>query len=59
MRKQWPSTAAADHVEDGVKNLVKGVDPRTTVGFGNRNVGLQTAPFGIEEVGQVWSSHTY
>src|SRR3712207_2956449 len=33
MRQQAPSTATADHVEDGVEDLAQGVHPGTSGGF--------------------------
>jgi hypothetical protein len=55
--QQSPGTAAADHIEDGVKDLAQRIDPRTPIGFGSRKVGLQAAPFGVGEVGLVCFSH--
>ena len=40
MWQQSPGTAAADHIEDGVKDLAQRIDPRTPIGFGSRKVGL-------------------
>src|SRR5215210_8702615 len=45
--QESPLTAAADHIEDGIKDLAWRIDSRTPIGFGSEKVGLQAAPFGI------------
>src|SRR5688500_2520555 len=57
VRKQAPRTAAPDDVEDGVEDLTQRVDSRTSGGSGSGKVRLQTAPFGIGEVGWICCSH--
>jgi len=38
VRQKTPSTAATDHVEDGVEYLAQMMEARTPVGFGSRKV---------------------
>jgi hypothetical protein len=38
VRHKTPSTAATDHVEDGVEYLAQMMEARTPVGFGSREV---------------------
>lgn len=57
-RKQAPSAATLEDIEDGVENLTGVVDLRATDGFGSRQVWLEVGPFSIGEVGRVCCSHT-
>jgi hypothetical protein len=57
VRKQSPSAAALEHVEDSVEDLARAVETRTCGGFGSGKVGLQAAPFGIRQIGLICFSH--
>jgi hypothetical protein len=57
VRKQSPSAAALEHVEDSVEDLARAVETRTSGGFGSGKVGLQAAPFGIRQIGLICFSH--
>ena len=57
MRKQAPSAAALEQVEDGVEDLAGVVYLWTTGSLGGGQVVLQAGPFDIGEVGRVCCSH--
>jgi hypothetical protein len=40
VREQAPLAAASDDVEDGVEDLARAMDPRTSVFLGRRHVRL-------------------
>jgi hypothetical protein len=52
-----PSTAAANDVEDGVKDLAQGVYSGASRSFGSREVILEICPLSVTKIGQVGSSH--
>ena len=46
--KQAPGAPAThDDVEDGLEDLARGVEPGSSWGFGDRDVGLYVGPLGI------------
>jgi hypothetical protein len=54
-----PGTATTDDVEDSVKDLARRMKPRPAGGFGDREMGFYTSPFGVGEVGVVCLSHAW
>src|SRR5919107_2601612 len=48
--KQAPGTATPQDVEDGVQDLVRTMDPRSSGSFRGGKMRLQAGPFGIGEV---------
>jgi hypothetical protein len=52
-----PGAAAADDVEDGVEDLVQGVDPWASGSSWGGEVGLYASPLGVGEISLVCSSH--
>jgi hypothetical protein len=57
MRKQAPSAATLEQVQDGVDDLAGVVYLWTTGSLGCGQVGLKAGRFDIGEVGRVWCSH--
>jgi site-specific DNA recombinase len=45
--QESPSTTALEHVEDGIEDLSRAVQTRTSGGFGSGKVRFQAAPFAI------------
>src|SRR5919106_3613284 len=51
--KQAPGTATPQDVEDGVEDLARTMDLRSSGSFRGGKMRLQAGPFGIGEVGRV------
>jgi hypothetical protein len=59
VRQQTSSAATTDDVEDSVKDLARRVNPRSSGGFGDREMRFYASPFGVGEVGMVCLSHAW
>jgi hypothetical protein len=55
--QESPGAATPYDVEDGLEDLTRRIERRTSIGFGSRKVAFQAAPFGIGEGGLICFSH--
>jgi hypothetical protein len=58
MRKQSPSAAAPDDLEDGVEDLTQAMDSGLPIVFGGRQMPFEVCSLGVRKIGRVGLSHT-